>query len=38
MGTKFLLPRLLLLDIDEKVVWEGSPGFDAGQPWKPGDE
>ena len=36
LGSKFMLPRLLLLDIDQRVVWEGSPGFDAGSPWKPG--
>jgi len=35
---KFNLPRLLLLDIDGKVAWEGDPGFSAAEPWKPGFE
>jgi tetratricopeptide (TPR) repeat protein len=29
-------PWMLLLDIDQKVVWEGNPGFLRSQPWKPG--
>jgi hypothetical protein len=29
-------PWVLLLDIDQKVVWEGNPGFTAKQPWEPG--
>ncbi len=35
---KFNLPRLLLLDIDGKVVWEGDPGLKSGQRWTPGFE
>ncbi|MCC7011806.1 MAG: hypothetical protein IT454_04510 [Planctomycetes bacterium] len=34
---KFNLPRLLLLDIDGKVVWEGDPGFKMNEPWNGGD-
>ena len=34
---RFNLPRLLLLDLDDTVVWEGDPGFAIGVPWKPGD-
>jgi hypothetical protein len=34
---RFNLPRLLLLDLDGTVVWEGDPGFAIGVPWKPGD-
>jgi tetratricopeptide (TPR) repeat protein len=35
---KFNMPRLLLLDIDHTVIWEGDPGFKAGKPWKRGIE
>src|SRR6185503_12312109 len=35
---RFNLPRLLLLDIDGKVVWEGDPGFTSGAPWAAGQE
>ena len=35
---KFQLPRLLLLDVDGRVVWEGDPGFAAGKDWKRGDD
>lgn len=35
---KFNLPRLLLLDIDGKVVWEGDPGFSSAQPYRKGVE
>lgn len=35
---KFNLPRVLLLDIDGKVVWEGDPGFSSTLPWKSGVE
>jgi len=38
IGTVFNLPRLLLVDIDGKVVWEGDPGFELGKPWQPGVE
>jgi tetratricopeptide (TPR) repeat protein len=30
---RFNLPRLLLLDVDGKVVWEGDPGFERGVGW-----
>jgi tetratricopeptide (TPR) repeat protein len=30
------LPRLILLDIAAKVVWEGDPGFTSGEPWVSG--
>lgn len=30
-------PWVLLLDIDQKVVWEGNPGFHRKFPWKPGE-
>ncbi len=32
----FNLPRVILLDIDGRVVWEGDPGFRAGSRWTPG--
>jgi len=35
---RFETPRLLLLDIDHKVLWEGDPGFKVGKKWKPGKE
>ena len=35
---RFNLPRLLLLDIDGKVVWEGDPGFKIGDRWSAGVE
>jgi tetratricopeptide (TPR) repeat protein len=35
---RFNLPRLLLLDIDGKVAWEGDPGFTRGDPWAAGKE
>lgn len=28
------VPRLVLLDIDGTVAWEGDPGFRIGEPWK----
>ncbi|MCH2112638.1 MAG: hypothetical protein MK213_07250, partial [Planctomycetes bacterium] len=31
------LPRLILLDVDGTVAWEGDPGFRLGQGWHPGD-
>jgi tetratricopeptide (TPR) repeat protein len=31
--TGFGLPRLLLLDVDGKVAWEGDPGFKIGRGW-----
>lgn len=34
---RFNLPRLLLLDVDGRVVWEGDPGLVAGPAWKPGE-
>jgi tetratricopeptide (TPR) repeat protein len=30
---RFNLPRLILLDVDGKVVWEGDPGFKVGREW-----
>jgi hypothetical protein len=33
---RFNLPRILLLDIDQKVVWEGDPGFKIGEKWGSG--
>ena len=38
IGKPFLLPRMLLLDVDGRVLWEGAPGFAIGTPWKAGDE
>ena len=35
---RFNVPRLLLLDIDHSVVWEGDPGFTIGNVWTPGFE
>lgn len=29
----FGLPRVLLLDLDGRVLWEGDPGFKRGEPW-----
>jgi len=37
-ADKFNLPRVLLLDIDGRVVWEGDPGFSNAEPWAPGME
>ncbi len=34
---QFNLPRVLLIDIDGKVVWEGDPGMEFGKKWAPGD-
>ncbi len=33
---RFQYPRLLLLDVDHKVVWEGDPGIEVGKTWRPG--
>jgi len=35
---KFLLPRVLLLDVAGRVVWEGEPGFERQSPWSPGQK
>jgi Tfp pilus assembly protein PilF len=35
---RFQLPRVLLLDLDGKVVWEGDPGFSIGAGYDPGVE
>ena len=35
---RFNLPRVLLLGIDGKVVWEGDPGFTRSEAWAPGKE
>ena len=32
---RFNLPRLLLIDIDGTVAWEGDPGFSMGEAWDP---
>ncbi len=37
-AEKFNLPRILLLDIDSRVIWEGDPGFSNAQPFEPGVE
>ena len=34
----FGLPRVYLLDIDQKVTWEGDPGFRIGTTWSAGME
>ncbi len=31
------MPRMLLLDVDGVVVWEGDPGLQPGRGWKTGD-
>ncbi len=36
--SRFNLPRLILLDIDRTVAWEGDPGFLLDTPWTPGNE
>ncbi|MEQ8768518.1 MAG: DUF1080 domain-containing protein [Planctomycetota bacterium] len=33
----FNLPRVMLLDIDHRVIWEGDPGMEFGRIWKEGD-
>jgi tetratricopeptide (TPR) repeat protein len=33
---QFQLPRVLLLDVDQRVVWEGTPGLEFGKEWQPG--
>jgi len=38
IAKPFPLPRLLLLDVDGRVLWEGVPGFALNEPWKAGDE
>lgn len=35
---KFGMPRIVLLDIDHRVKWEGDPGLKAGEPWTAGKE
>ena len=35
---RFNLPRLILIDLNGKVVWEGYPGFRSGEGWRPGLE
>ncbi len=34
IGKYFNLPRLVLLDVNHKVIWEGDPGFELNKPWK----
>lgn len=31
--ARFFLPRMLLVDLDGTVAWEGEPGFQKGKPW-----
>lgn len=31
------MPRILVLDVDGKVTWEGDPGLIPGRGWQPGD-
>ncbi len=38
MIRRWNLPRLLLLDVDHKVIWEGDPGFEIGKGWDPSIE
>ena len=33
---RFNLPRVLLLDVDQRVAWEGDPGFGFDEPWVAG--
>jgi hypothetical protein len=33
---RFNLPRVLLLDVDQRVAWEGDPGFNFNEPWVTG--
>ena len=33
--ARFNLPRVLLLDVDQTVVWEGDPGLKIGEEWYP---
>ena len=35
-GGRLGYPWILLLDIDQRVVWEGNPGLFPKDPWKPG--
>ncbi|MFH2002460.1 MAG: family 16 glycoside hydrolase [Planctomycetota bacterium] len=36
IGKRFELPRLVLLDIDQKTAWEGDPGFKINEIWQEG--
>jgi len=33
---RFNLPRVLLLDVDGRVAWEGEPGYGLAESWAPG--
>lgn len=35
---KYGMPRVVLVDVDYRVVWEGDPGLKAGEPWAAGHE
>jgi hypothetical protein len=35
---KYGMPRVVLIDTDYRVAWEGDPGLKAGEPWTPGRE
>lgn len=37
IGTRHDLPRLILIDVDGRVYWEGDPGFETGFDWRPGN-
>ncbi len=34
--ARFKMPRVILLDVDGKVFWEGDPGIESSKGWKPG--
>ena len=36
--NRYNLPRLLLIDVDGKVNWEGDPGFTKAEPYRTGTE
>jgi len=38
IGDVYNLPRVILLDIDQKVAWEGDPGYSSQEPYEPGKE
>ncbi len=38
IGEAYNLPRVILLDIDQRVVWEGDPGYSSTEPYEPGKE
>jgi Tfp pilus assembly protein PilF len=36
--SRFNLPRILIVDVDGTVAWEGDPGFKIGHDWRAGEE